>query len=83
MANKGTIKIHLAKMLTESGLSKNKFCQRAELQRGQLNSYLRNSITRLDIDHTLDCSIADLLEYDKNAKHGDFRTYEKRKKENS
>ena len=89
MANKGTIKIHLDKMLTESGLSKNKFCQRAELQRGQLNSYLRNSITRLDIDvlsricHTLDCSIADLLEYDKNAKHGDYRTYEKRKKENS
>ena len=78
MANRGTIRIHLEELLTKSGLSKNKFCQRAELQRGQLNSYLRNSITRLDIDvlsrmcHTLDCQISDILEYDKNAKHGDF-----------
>lgn len=78
MANRGTIKIHLEELLNESGLSKNKFCQRAELQRGQLNSYLRNSITRLDIDvlsrmcYTLDCQISDILEYDKNARYGDF-----------
>jgi putative transcriptional regulator len=66
---RGSIEIHLKELLDEAGLSKNKFCQRAELQRAQLNSYLNNTITRLDIDvlvricDTLDCSISDLLEY--------------------
>jgi putative transcriptional regulator len=52
-------------------MSKNKFCQRAELQRSQLNGYLNNTITRLDTDvliricDTLDCTIADLMEYTK------------------
>ncbi|MBE5950855.1 MAG: helix-turn-helix transcriptional regulator [Lachnospiraceae bacterium] len=69
MGSKGYIQIHLAEQLSKSGLSKNKFCQRAELQRGQLNSYMRNKITRLDTDVlarmccTLDCTISDLLEY--------------------
>lgn len=59
-------------MLKKSGLSKNKFCQRAEMQRAQLNRYLDNSITRLDTDvlvricDTLNCSISDLLEYKQN-----------------
>jgi len=71
LENKGSIEIHLKELLDESGLSKNKFCQRAELQRGQLNAYLNNTITRLDVDvlvrmcHTLNCSISDLLEYHK------------------
>lgn len=71
MDNRGTIEIHLKELLEQTGLSKNKFCQRAELQRGQLNSYLNNTITRLDVDvlirmcHTLNCSISDLLEYHK------------------
>ncbi len=71
MENKGSIEIHLKELLEKSGLSKNKFCQRAELQRGQLNAYLNNTITRLDVDvlirmcHTLNCSISDLLEYHK------------------
>ena len=66
---RGTIEIHLKELLEEAGLSKNKFCQRAELQRSQLNGYLNNTITRLDIDvlvricDTLNCSISDLLEY--------------------
>ncbi len=69
MENCGTIEIHLGELLEQSGLSKNKFCQRAELQRSQLNGYLNNTITRLDIDvlaricHTLNCSIGNLLEY--------------------
>lgn len=33
---RGTIEIHLKELLQEAGLSKNKFCQRAELQRSQL-----------------------------------------------
>lgn len=68
----GTFKIHLKELLEKSGLSKNKFCQRAELQRAQLNGYLNNSITRLDVDvliricDTLNCSLSDLLEYHPN-----------------
>lgn len=69
MSDRGTIEIHLDKLLDETGLSKNKFCQRAKLQRSQLNGYLTNTITRLDTDvlaricDTLNCSISDLLEY--------------------
>ena len=53
----------------EKALSKNKFCQKAEIQRSQLNGYMNNTITRLDTEvlvricRTLNCSIADLLEY--------------------
>ena len=47
---RGTIEIHLKELLKETGLSKNKFCQRAELQRSQLNGYLNNTITRLGIE---------------------------------
>lgn len=69
MKSKGHIEIHLKKLLLNTGMSKNKFCQRAEIQRSQLNGYLNNTITRLDVDvliricHTLNCSISDLLEY--------------------
>ena len=69
LEDKGSIQIHLKELLDDAGLSKNKFCQRAELQRSQLNGYLNNTITRLDTDvlvricHTLNCSISDLLEY--------------------
>lgn len=69
MNQNGSIKIHLGQLLKESGLSKNKFCQKAEIQRSQLNGYINNSITRLDTEvlvricKTLSCSIADLLEY--------------------
>ncbi len=69
MNERGSIEIHLDKLLENDGLSKNKFCQRAELQRSQLNGYLNNTITRLDTDvliricDTLNCSISDLLEY--------------------
>ena len=65
----GSIKIHLDQLLKESGLSKNKFWQKAEIQRSQLNGYTNNTITRLDTDvlvricKTLNCSISDLLEY--------------------
>lgn len=69
LSDNGTIRIHLDRLLKLSGLSKNKFCQKAEIQRSQLNGYINNTITRLDTDvlvricRTLDCSIADLLEY--------------------
>lgn len=69
MSNRGMLRIHLSSLLQASGMSKNKFCQKAEIQRSQLKGYMDNTITRLDTDvliricHTLDCSISDLLEY--------------------
>ncbi len=69
MKNKGMLIIHLSSLLKTSGMSKNKFCQKAEVQRSQLKAYMDNTITRLDTDvliricHTLNCSISDLLEY--------------------
>lgn len=65
----GSIKIHLDELLQESGLSKNKFSQRAEMQRTQINNYCNNTVTRLDVDvlaricKVLNCQISDLLEY--------------------
>lgn len=65
----GKIQIHLNSLLAASGLSKNRFCQKAEIQRSQLHGYLNGTITRLDTDvlaricRTLECSISDLLEY--------------------
>ena len=69
LSQNGSIKIHLSELLKESGLSKNKFCQKAEIQRSQLNGHINNTITRLDTEvlvricRTLNCSIAGLLEY--------------------
>ncbi|MCM1083951.1 MAG: helix-turn-helix transcriptional regulator [Clostridium sp.] len=63
------MKIHLEQLLKESSLIKNKFYQKAEIQRSQLNVYVNNTITRLDTEvlvrifHTLNCSISNLLEY--------------------
>ena len=65
----GKIDVHLKELLEQSGLSKNKFCQRAEMQRTQLNHYYNNTVTRLDIDvlaricTVLGCSIGDLLHF--------------------
>ena len=45
----GTIKINLAELIEQRGISKNKLSQRAEMQRTQLNNYCNNTISRLDI----------------------------------
>lgn len=69
MARYGKIRIKLDELLKESGMSKNKLSQRAEMQRTQLNHYCNNTITRLDTDvlarlcTVLDCEIGDLLEF--------------------
>ena len=65
----GSIKINLAKLIEESGISKNKLSQRAEMQRTQINHYCNNTITHLHTDvlarlcTVLDCEISDLLEF--------------------
>ena len=65
----GTIKIKLDVLLKESGMSKNKLCHKAEMQRTQLNNYCNNEVTRLDTDvlarlcTVLNCKIEDLIEF--------------------
>ena len=62
----GTVRINLAQIIEEKGISKNKLSQRAEMQRTQLNNYCNNRISRLDIDvlarlcTVLECDISDL-----------------------
>lgn len=69
MEHFGSIKIKLADLIKERGISKNKLGHRAELQRTQINHYCNNTITRLDVDvlarlcTALDCEIGDLLEF--------------------
>ena len=65
----GTIRITLQKVLDESGMSKSKLAFYAELQRTQLNQYLRNEIQRVDLGvlaricSVLGCDISDVLEF--------------------
>ena len=65
----GHINIKLNEVLEASGLSKNKLCQRAEIQHTQLNRYCNNDISLLDIDvlarmcTVLNCKIEDILEF--------------------
>ena len=67
--NFGKIKIKLAELIDERGISKNKLAHRAEMQRTQLNQYYNNEITRLDtavlarLCSALNCRIEDLLEF--------------------
>ena len=69
MTRYGTIKINLAALIEESGLSKNKLSHLAEMERTQINRYCNNKVTRLDTDvlarlcTALDCKIGDLLEF--------------------
>ena len=65
----GSGRIELNALIQKSGISKNKLCQRAEMQRTQLNNYCNNSISRLDIDvlarlcTVLHCELGDLLKF--------------------
>lgn len=69
MNDYGYIKIKLDKVLEKTGISKNKVCHKAELERTQLNNYCKNITTRFDADvlaricYALDCKIEDILEY--------------------
>ena len=65
----GKIIICLDEKLKEKGLSKNKFAQRAEMQRTQLNRYIKNEVALISVDvlarmcSVLECEVSDLLKY--------------------
>ena len=67
--NFGQIRIKLAELIEEKGISKNKLAHRAEMQRTQLNQYCSNEVTRLDtavlarLCTALECKIEDLLAF--------------------
>ena len=69
MKQYGTIHIKLKELLDNSGISRTKLCQWAELQPTQLNRYYNGTVTRLDIDvlaricTVLNCKIEDLIEF--------------------
>ena len=64
----GFIKIKLAELIAEKGISKNKLSHRAEMQRTQINQYCNGEITRLDtavlarLCTALECRTEDILE---------------------
>ncbi|MBQ9199207.1 MAG: helix-turn-helix transcriptional regulator [Lachnospiraceae bacterium] len=71
MSEHGKIVLHIDEIIKKSGLSKNRVCQRAEIQHAQLNKMINNQTLRIDLDvlarlcDTLGCDISDILEYKK------------------
>lgn len=65
----GYIKLNLEELIASKGISKNKICQRAEMQRTQLNTYCRGEVQRVDLGIlsrlclVLDCKVEDILVY--------------------
>ena len=65
----GRVEICLEQLLEEKGLSKNKFAQRAEMQRTQLNRYIKNEVALISVDvlarmcSVLECDVSDILKY--------------------
>ena len=65
----GKIIICLEEKLKEKGLSKNKFAQKAEMQRTQLNRYMKNEVALISVDvlaricSVLECDVSDILKY--------------------
>lgn len=72
MVKCGRIHIRLDELLAEKGLSKNKFAQRAEMQRTQLNKYMSDDVALLSVDvlericSVLECEIGELLVFQKD-----------------
>lgn len=65
----GRIRIKLAEIMEQKGVSMNQLSFRTEMQRTQLRNYRDNKIQRLDIDilqrlcYVLECDLHDLIEY--------------------
>lgn len=67
--NYGHIRLKLDKIMKEQNISINKLAFRAEMQRTQLKSYIKNEVQRVDLSvlarlcYALECSLDDLIEY--------------------
>lgn len=65
----GYIKVKVEEMRLKKGISKNKLCHAAELERKQLNAYCREKIARVDLGvlarlcTVLECQVEDLMEF--------------------
>lgn len=65
----GYIEIKLESLLKEKNLSKSKFSFLSQMQRSQLNKWLRNEVSYIDLHvlsricKSLDCNVEDVLEY--------------------
>ncbi|MCR4611397.1 MAG: helix-turn-helix transcriptional regulator [Lachnospiraceae bacterium] len=65
----GYVRINLQQIMDEQNISINKLAFRAEMQRTQLKSYIKNDVQRLDISvlarlcYALECSLSDLIKY--------------------
>jgi putative transcriptional regulator len=65
--NYHTVQLKLADRVAESGLSKTKICQRAEVTHKLLKSYCENTVQRVDLNvlgricTVLECDIGDLF----------------------
>lgn len=68
----GRVNIKLGELMKERGLSKNKVCKFCDIQRSQLNKYISNDMTRVDLSilarmcDYLECNVGDLLEYQRD-----------------
>lgn len=69
--NKGKIRITLEEYRIDKKISKNKIVKGADVQRTQLQKYLANEISRVDLGvlaricDYLECDISDILKYEK------------------
>lgn len=67
----GKVILKLDQVVKAQEISISKLAFRAEMQRTQLKSYMKNEVQRVDLDilarlcHALECDITDLLEYKK------------------
>jgi putative transcriptional regulator len=65
----GQIRIKLAEFMQEHNISINKLAFRAEMQRTQLKSYMKEDVQRVDLAvlsrlcYALECNLEDLIEY--------------------
>lgn len=68
----GEVSLKLSELMKEQGISINKLACRAEMERTQLKTYMRNDVQRVDLGvlarlcYVLECDITDLLEYKKS-----------------
>lgn len=61
--------VKIADIVKKQGISINKLAFRAELQRSQVRSYIKNEVQRIDLAilarlcYVLECDLNDILEY--------------------